>query len=1230
MNNINALKTFVVRLAGNTLPALLALAAITTLQPCFSQKDLAFAAIYYADPSKGNDSNSGNISDPWKTVAASISKLKAGDTLYLRGGNYWESGITVNAKGTADSPVVIKNYPGEKPVIDGGLKEFRDAPNSDWEVVDSAMGIYRSKNTYSNVDLAFGYFESGGKYYRLVPYETYGPFSTDNCYYLSSGEFYVGPGLQWKDNKIYVRLQPGQQSIDMGFGNVPSTTNPSNLKIYVYGNNEVMLLNGAAYIEFDGVNIKHQNNALEFTGGTHHITFKNCELLGGRTHVMVRDGVHDLLFDNITMPDCVPDWIAWTDVKTDGQPAHSMQGTAFNLEGSSYNIEVKNSLIEGVFDGFDMISKAHEVHIHHNTFRGLRDDCMQIGSETYNVEIDHNSMVHVSKGPSTNGTASCPKPGSKYIHHNIIDCTQPMQYGRKMSDGTWFDQGKSTTDGGKVWARPFGAHDTSSSIVDPWKIYQNTLLFGHDLQNRGAGHCYRFAPDKSHPHEVYNNIFVQITDFTAAREAHAADGSEIHDGNLYYRPVSNASADLFKGWISGSKSSNFRSMSAFKASQFFQDSKQYYGPGFENSGIEANPLLAADYHPDPYGPAATGAVRLPSELPGNDGGTYRGALSPTSISITEPANGATVSGTVKVSANASGISGVTSVQFQMDGASLGSAESTPYAISLDTTKVIDGTHTLEAVAQDAAGSSTASSPVTIVVDNYVAPAPMSLTITAPTSGEIVSNVISIAAEVSGDASVAGIQFQLDGSDIDAEVTDSSHSLQWDTSTVPDGTYTLTAIVREDGGNFATSTPVTITVNNYSLSTLTFVPSDDATIDADSPTQNSGSTTKLEVDKKPVQSFLMKFSVTGVGSRQVSNAKLRLYCINSSDKGGDLFETSDSSWSESSITYNNAPSASGGIIASLGAVTKDNWIEVDVTSLISGEGAYGLRMTSTSTNGAGYMSKEAAEYSPQLVISFGAPNPPVVDTTPPSVAISSPTSNSTVSGTISISATASDDVGVVGVRFQLNGKDLAAEITSGSFAVSWNTTSATDGSYTLTAIARDAAGNLKTSDPVTVIVKNSPTNSATLTFTPTDDAGISSKYPTQNSGTASKLTVDHSPQETALLKFSVLGPGGQKISSAKLRLYCVNASDKGGDFHQVKDSSWSEASVTWNNAPAAESAVIASLGTVARNSWVEIDVTSMIKGDGVYSILVNTTSSNGADYDSKEVKGFAPQLVVKLN
>ena len=94
-----------------------------------------------------------------------------------------------------------------------------------------------------------------------------------------------------------------------------------------------------------------------------------------------------------------------------------------------------------------------------------------------------------------------------------------------------------------------------------------------------------------------------------------------------------------------------------------------------------------------------------------------------------------------------------------------------------------------------------------------------------------------------------------------------------------------------------------------------------------------------------------------------------------------------------------------------------------------------------------------------------------DASPPTVAITSPASGATVSGTITVTASASDNVGVAGVQFRVDGISSGAEATTAPYSISWNTATAANGSHTLTAVARDAAGNLGTSAPVTVTVSN---------------------------------------------------------------------------------------------------------------------------------------------------------------
>src|SRR6267143_2021274 len=97
---------------------------------------------------------------------------------------------------------------------------------------------------------------------------------------------------------------------------------------------------------------------------------------------------------------------------------------------------------------------------------------------------------------------------------------------------------------------------------------------------------------------------------------------------------------------------------------------------------------------------------------------------------------------------------------------------------------------------------------------------------------------------------------------------------------------------------------------------------------------------------------------------------------------------------------------------------------------------------------------------------------VPDTTPPTATVTSPLDGSTVSGSISVTATASDNIGVAGVQFLLDGLPLGAEDTSAPSSITWTTTSSTNGSHTLAARARDLAGNLGTSTSISVTVSNS--------------------------------------------------------------------------------------------------------------------------------------------------------------
>jgi thermitase len=111
--------------------------------------------------------------------------------------------------------------------------------------------------------------------------------------------------------------------------------------------------------------------------------------------------------------------------------------------------------------------------------------------------------------------------------------------------------------------------------------------------------------------------------------------------------------------------------------------------------------------------------------------------------------------------------------------------------------------------------------------------------------------------------------------------------------------------------------------------------------------------------------------------------------------------------------------------------------------------------------------DAASNVGQASVSVNVSNVIVVDTTPPTVAITSPKNGSTVSskGT-KITVSATDNVGVTQVCIYIDGV-LQATLTTAPYSYTWNTRKVSSGQHTITASAWDAAGNVGHATPITV-------------------------------------------------------------------------------------------------------------------------------------------------------------------
>ncbi|TMI68367.1 MAG: T9SS type A sorting domain-containing protein, partial [Bacteroidetes bacterium] len=463
------------------------------------------------------------------------------------------------------------------------------------------------------------------------------------------------------------------------------------------------------------------------------------------------------------------------------------------------------------------------------------------------------------------------------------------------------------------------------------------------------------------------------------------------------------------------------------------------------------------------------------------------------VNVSGPPNNSFVSGTINVTGNASDNVSVAGVQFLLDGNNLGAEDlSSPYSVSWNTATVSNGTHILTAKARDAAGNNTTSTAITVTVDNILP----SGAITSPAVGIIAGNV-DITINASDNNSVAGVQFLLNGANLGAEDVSAPYLFTWNTPGVADGNYTLTARVRDVAGNITTSAPVVVNVLNHPPDT------EFPTVSITSPaageiigTINITATANDNTGMVGVQ-FLLNgvnfgaedltapYSVSW-NTTSLANGDYTL-TAKARDAAGNI-TTSDAVV----VTVNNPPDSelpavdlasplagnvSGTITVSANA--SDNVGVVGIQFLLDGNnlGAEDLIApysipwnTKLVANGTYTVTAKARDGAGNINISTGVVITIDNDYTLPAVDITSPTSGN-VSGTTNITANASDNVGVTGVQFLLDGNNLGAEDLTAPYSVSWNTTSLSNGNHTLTAKARDAAGNITTSSPVIVSVAN---------------------------------------------------------------------------------------------------------------------------------------------------------------
>ena len=235
------------------------------------------------------------------------------------------------------------------------------------------------------------------------------------------------------------------------------------------------------------------------------------------------------------------------------------------------------------------------------------------------------------------------------------------------------------------------------------------------------------------------------------------------------------------------------------------------------------------------------------------------------VAITSPANGATVSNAVEVTASASDAVGVTRVDFYRDGVFMLSDDSAPYSAVFDSKMLANGAHSLQAKAYDVAGNEGVSGSLSVSVFNAPPPdttAP-AVAITSPANGTTVSGSVDVAASASDAVGVTRVDFFRDGVLISSDDS-SPYSAAMDTKTIVNGSHSVLAKAYDAAGNMGTSSSITVTVYNApppdttSPIALITSPADGSTVKRNSTvsilvaaSDNIG-VTKVEISVKDIQ------------------------------------------------------------------------------------------------------------------------------------------------------------------------------------------------------------------------------------------------------------------------------------------------------------------------------------------------------------------------------------------
>ena len=365
--------------------------------------------------------------------------------------------------------------------------------------------------------------------------------------------------------------------------------------------------------------------------------------------------------------------------------------------------------------------------------------------------------------------------------------------------------------------------------------------------------------------------------------------------------------------------------------------------------------------------------------------------------------------------------------------------------------------------------------------------PPTVTMTAPTSGGSVFGSVLVSASATDNVAVAGVRFLLNGTPIGAEISAPPFQQTWSTTALSNGTYSLTALARDASGNESSSV-VSVTVANDT---------DAPTVALTTPVAGahlSGTVAVLAAASDDTTVTSVRFLIDGAPSggedadapyelvwntTAVADGGHTLSAVARDAAGHETTTTIDvvvvNTDAAPTVTLGLTSGATVGGAVSVVATAADDIGVSGVQFTIDGVSAgpevqtapYELAWNTVAVaNGlhtVGATARDTAGHVTAASVDVTVLN----DAAAPTVALSL-ASGATVGGSVSVVATAADDIGVVGVQFAIDGVSVGSEVATAPYELAWNTLGVGNGSHTVSATARDAAGHVTTASVVVTV------------------------------------------------------------------------------------------------------------------------------------------------------------------